>query len=150
MIDVKIDISDVVSKLSSISEQEIIRTIANDIADEAVVPEMAKYPGKSGKKQPPKSAAQRRFIFAAIKRGAIPYQRTGKTGDTTKQPTGAGVDVVSKAGYSDLVRTKASQAPYHRGHWPTVEDLSAKIEGSSAEAIATASVVKILQKAGLT
>ncbi len=149
---VKIDVSDLESKLGRINPADLARTIAADVADEAVVPEMAKYPSPSGKKQPFKSAQQRKFFFAALKKGqiSVPYRRTGKTGTTTKQQIGSGVDVVSTAAYSDLTRTKGKQADYHKGTWPTTDEIAQKVEGDAAELIATAAVIKELQKAGLT
>lgn len=147
-----IDVSDLENKFASLDEKALVREIATDIADEAVIPEMAKYPSPSGKRQPFRSDRSRRFFFAALKRGQInvPYRRTGKTGQTTKQTTAAGVDVVSQAPYSDKVRTKGKQYKYLEGTWPTTDEIAQKIEGGDADAIATAAVIKQLSKAGLT
>jgi hypothetical protein len=152
MFRIQIDVSDLQSKLAALDGPAFVREVAAAVADEAVIPEMAKYPSPSGKKQPFRSAQSRKFFFAALKKGSInvPYRRTGKTGQTTKQDTSSGVDVVSTAPYSDKVRTKGKQYKYHEGHWEDTESIARRIEGGDADAIATASVIKQLSKAGLT
>jgi hypothetical protein len=147
-----IDVSDLEQKIKDLDGPAFAKEVAGDIADEAVIPEMAKYPSPSGKKQPFRSAQSRKFFFAALKKGQInvPYRRTGRTGLTTKQSTANGVDVVSQASYSDKVRTKGKQYKYHEGTWEDTESIARRIEGGDADAIATAAVIKQLSKAGLT
>ena len=151
MFKAKIDISDLEHKLKQVTGPDLVRSIAQAVAKEAVVPELAKEPMASGKKQPFKSNKQRAFVMAAIRSGAInvPYRRTGKIGISEQIQTTNGIDVVVPAPYSDLVRTKGKQAKYHQGTWPTTEDIAAKIEGDTAELIGTAAVIEALQKAGL-
>lgn len=152
MFRIVIDTTDLTQKLKSIDPATMVRTVAEAVADEAVVPEMAKYPTASGKKQPFRSNKSQRFFFAALRRGQInvPYRRTGKVGETEKQPTAQGMDVVSKAAHSDKVRTKGKQWKYHEGTWEDTESMARRLEGDSAELIATAVVIDQLQKAGLT
>lgn len=152
MFNAKIDLSDLISKINSLTDADLMREIAQAVADEAVVPELAKEPFRSGKKQPFRSDKSRRFFFAALREGQIqvPYVRTGAIGISEKHPTSSGMDVVVPAAYSDLVRTAGKQAAYHAGTWPTDEDIAQKIEGDTAELIATARVVEALDKAGLT
>lgn len=152
MFRIVIDTTDLEQKIKGIDGPGFVREVAAAVADEAVIPEMAKYPGPSGKKQPFRSAQSRKFFFAALKRGQItvPYRRTGRTGQTTKQDTNSGVDVVSVAPYSDKVRTKGKQYKYLEGTWPTTDEIAQKIESGDADAIATAAVIKQLSKAGLT
>jgi hypothetical protein len=142
----------VLRKLDALgSDADLARTIADRVADEAVIPELAKEPMRSGKKMIFKSQKQRAFVMAGIRKGTldVPYRRTGKIGMSEKHPTSNGIDVVVPVGYSDLVRTKGKQAAYHQGTWPTDQDVAKKIEGDTAELIGTAAVLEALQKAGL-
>ena len=152
MFTTKIDASDL-AKITALLDGPLGQDIAQAVADEAVIPELAKEPFRTpGKKMQFVSARQRAFVMAAIRSGAIqvPYVRTGKIGMSEKRATSSGVDVVVPAPYSDLVRTKGKQARYHEGTWPTTEDIAREIESDEAELIATASVLKALEKAGLT
>jgi hypothetical protein len=148
-----LDISDVLRKLDALgSDAELARTIAQKVADEAVIPELAKEPYRSTRKKMIfKSAKQRAFVMAAIKDGRIevPYRRTGKIGMSEKHPTSNGMDVVVPVGYSDLVRTKGKQADYHNPLWPTTDQIAQKLEADVVEVIGTAAVLEALQKAGL-
>lgn len=153
MFNTTLDMSDILRKLDALgSDAELARTIAQKVADEAVIPELAKEPYRSTRKKMIfKSAKQRAFVMAGIKKGQIevPYRRTGKIGISEKHPTSNGIDVVVPAAHSDLVRTKGKQAAYHQGTWPTDEDVARKIESDTAELIGTAAVLEALQKAGL-
>jgi len=153
MFNVKLDLSDLIQKLNGITNTDLARDIAQKVADEAVVPELAKEPFRTThKKMPFTSAKQRAFVMAAIRTGDIqvPYVRTGKIGMSEKHQTSNGIDVVVPAEYSDLVRTKGRQARYHEGTWDTTEDIAQKIESDTAELIGTAAVLEALEKAGLT
>lgn len=153
MFSAKIDASDL-KKIEALLSGPLGQDIAQAVADEAVIPELAKEPFRTQphKKYPFVSGKQRAFVIAAIRTGDIkvPYVRTGKIGETQKQVTATGVDVVVPAPYSDLVRTKGKQARYHEGTWPTTEQLAQEIEADEAELIATAYVLDALEKAGLT
>ena len=152
MFTTKIDASDL-KKIEALLSGPLGQDIAQAVADEAVIPELAKEPFRTpGKKMVFASAKQRAFVMASIRSGAIqvPYVRTGKIGETQKRTTSSGVDVAVPAPYSDLVRTKGKQARYHEGTWPTTEDIAQDIEADEAELIGTASVLKALEKAGLT
>jgi hypothetical protein len=153
MFQIKIDTSDLEQKIGRLDGPVLAREIAKRVADEAVLPELAKYPAQRHAKQPFKSAQSRRFFFAALKRGQItvPYQRSGKLGtEWTRQQDGNGLTLTSTRPYSDLVRTRGKQSPYHAGNWPTTDDIAQKIEGDTAEIIGTATVIDLLQRAGLT
>ena len=152
MFTTKIDASDL-QKITALLDGPLGQDIAQAVADEAVIPELAKEPFRTpGKKMIFVSSKQRAFVMAAIRSGDIqvPYVRTGKIGETQKQTTTNGVDVTVPAAYSDLVRTKGRQARYHEGTWPTTEDIAHEIEADEAELIATAKVIEALEKAGLT
>lgn len=148
-----IDMSDLISKINSLADADMARDLANAIADEAVIPELAKEPFRATR---PKaifvSARQRAFVIGAIRRGDIqvPYQRTGKIGMSEKHPTTQGMDVISTAEYSDLVRTRGQQARVHQGVWEDTETIAARLESDVVEVIATAKVIEALDKAGLT
>ena len=154
MFKAKIDASDLQKKMAQVTGPDLTRSIAQKVADEAVVPELAKEPFRAQpyKKMQFVSAKQRAFVMAAIKDGRIqvPYRRTGKIGMSEQIQTTNGIDVVVPAEYSDLVRTKGRQARYHADTgWPTTEAIAQKLEADVVEVIATAAVVEALQKAGL-
>lgn len=151
MFNVNLNLSDLIDKLNGITSADLARDIAEAVANEAVQPELAKEPFRSGKKMQFVSSKQRAFVLAAIRGGAItvPYVRTGKIGISEKHTTSNGIDVVVPAEYSDLVRTKGRQAKYHEGTWDTTEDIAQKIESDTAELIGTAAVIEALEKAGL-
>jgi len=152
MFNAKLDLSDLIDKLNGITNADLARDIAQKVADEAVVPELAKEPFRAThKKMQFTSNKQRAFVIAAIRTGDIqvPYVRTGKIGISEKHATSNGIDVVVPAEYSDLVRTAGKQAKYHEGTWDTTEDIASKIESDTAELIGTAAVLEALEKAGL-
>lgn len=154
MIHAEIDASDLLRKAAALPEWGAMRQgIAQAIRTDALAPELAKYPTQSHKKQPFVNASARRYFFAAVKRGQIevPYRRTGKLGvewAVTDDPDG--LTLTSTRPYSDLVLTKGKQSAYHAGNWPTTDATATKIEGSTAPLIATAYIVELLQKAGLS
>lgn len=152
MINAKIDISDLISKINSLSTPELVQDIGRAVANEAVVPELAKYPPQTHAKQPFRSDKSRRFFFAAVKSGQlqVPYRRSGRGGQTEVLPTANGADVVVPAEYSDLIRTRGQQAKYHQGNWEDTEMIAQRIQNDIAEVIATAHVIAALEKAGLT
>jgi hypothetical protein len=152
MLNAKIDLSDLQQKIAQVTGPELIRDIAEAIYKEAVDPELAKEPMRSGKKMQFVSAKQRGFVMSAIRRGDInvPYRRTGQIGISQFQATSSGGEAVVPVEYSDLVRTKGKQAKYHEGTWPTTDEIAEKIEGDIAEVIGTAAVIEALEKAGLT
>ncbi len=153
MLNVKIDLSDLKTKLEKITGPELTRDIAEAVAKEAVEPELAKEPFRtSHPKMQFVSNKQRAFVMAAIRSGDIqvPYRRTGAIGISEQHATSSGMDVVVPVEYSDLVRTRGKQAKYHDPLWPTTEDIAEKIENDIAEVIGTAAVVEALEKAGLT
>ena len=153
MFKAKIDASDLQKKMAQVTGPDLTRSIAQKVADEAVVPELAKEPFRAQpyKKMQFVSAKQRAFVMAAIKDGRIevPYRRTGKIGMSEKIQTTNGIDVVVPAEYSDLVRTRGRQARYHSPLWDDTETISKRLEADVVEVIATAAVVEALQKAGL-
>jgi len=151
MFSAKIDISDL-RKIAALLDGPLGQDIAQAVADEAVVPELAKEPFRAvRKKMQFVSGKQRAFVIAAIRTGDIqvPYVRTGRIGMTEKHTTTNGVDVVVPAPYSDLVRTRGMQARYHEGTWEDTETIAARLEGDIVEVIATAKVIEALEKAGL-
>lgn len=154
MFKASINTSDLEAKLNQVTGPDLTRAIAEKVANEAVVPELAKEPFRTQpyKKMQFVSAKQRAFVMAAIRDGRIevPYRRTGKIGISEQHQTTNGIDVVVPAEYSDLVRTKGKQAKYHRGLWDDTEAIAARLEADVVEVIATAAVIDALDKAGLT
>ena len=91
---------------------------------------LAKYPPVRRKKQPFKTAKQRRFFFAALADGRIrvPFQRTGNLGRSWRAGvvmTGGGMTITvgNTTAYAPYVQG-SQQSGYHRGNWKTVSELS--------------------------
>ena len=148
-----IDTSDLLKKLDSLTGGTFVHDVAEAVADEAVIPELAKEPFRTTRKKMQfVSNKQRAFVMAAIRDGRIevPYRRTGAIGISEKHQTSNGIDVVVPVEYSDLVRTKGKQAKYHDPLWPTTDEISARLEADVVEVIGTAAVIKALKDAGLT
>lgn len=155
MLSIKIDTSDAEAALSRLNNADMTRRITDRVIVEAVQPELSKSPSPRRQRQPFKSPKQRKYFFAALKDGRIvvPYPRTGNLGNPsnwTRTNTADGATLTSTKRYSDLVLTRGKQAKYHEGNWPTTDDVASKIEGDTAEPIGTATVIEMLQEAGLT
>lgn len=151
MISIIVDTSDLTNKLNLLNTDALARDIADAVADEAVIPEGAKYPAAQHKPQPFVSAKQRRAFFAKLRSGAItvPYVRSGRLGGSAqKQPFTNGVAVSWAAPYSDIVIGERQGAYFD--FWPNVTKIAQKIESDTAELIATAQTIEALEKAGLT
>lgn len=151
MISITIDITDAQAKLDRLDIERKRPEIAKSIAQQVLRPNLAKYPGQTHAKQPFVSDKQRRYFFAALKKGAIevPYRRTGGLGsDWTEQETGDGLTLTSNKTYSDLVRTKGKQADYHASNWPSTDQIAEDSEADAA-LVATAELVTIITGAGL-
>lgn len=155
MISIEIDISDAQAKLDRLGDPyELSDRIANRIADDVALPNLAKYPGQRRMTQPFVSDKQRRYFFASLHDGTIkvPYPRTGALGDPGNWAritlARGGVELWSVVWYSDRVRTRGRQASYHEGNWPTTDDIAEQSEGDAA-LTATAELVTIITGAGL-
>lgn len=95
---------------------------------------LQRYPAVRRRKQPFKTAKQRRFFFAALADGRIrvPYQRTGNLGRSWRAGvvmTGGGLTITvgNTTAYAPYVQG-SQQSGYHRGNWQTVSELSATEE----------------------
>lgn len=91
---------------------------------------LATYPSVRRRKQPFKTAKQRRFFFASLADGRIrvPYQRTGALGrgwraGVTMTGGGLTITVGNTTAHAPYVQG-SQQAGYHRGNWKTVSELS--------------------------
>lgn len=143
----KLDASDLIQKINSLHLDPA--EIAEAIADQAVIPEVADYPSPQHRKQPFKSDKQRRKVFAMIKEGLIPYTRTGALGATVEKAAfGQGMEVNWTMPYAEIVIGE-NQSSYF-DYWPNVQKVAQKIEGGQAEQIAEAKVIDALNAAGLT
>lgn len=149
-LDIKVDVAAAIAALDRLDDKRIPFTVAEAVANEVVMPNLAKYPGQSHAKQPFVSDRSRKYFFAALRSGqlVVPYRRTGQlSGNWQRVPYSDGLALRSGAPYSDLVRTAGKQARYHAGNWPTTEDIARQSEADAALA-ATAAIVKIIGDAG--
>lgn len=144
-IKIKIDAKQVLDLLEKADSAKLKEKMANAVADEVVLPALHKYPTQSGKKMQFKSAKQRAFVIAAIKRGDIqvPYRRSGDYGRSfEKSPIADGLVLRSNLAYAPYVRGEP-QASYHKGNWTTLDELTTLLEADAALA-ATAAIVEEL------
>jgi hypothetical protein len=124
--------------------------MANAVAEKEVIPRLREYPPASRRPQPFRSAKSRRFFFAALRAGAItvPYRRTGDVGRRIgKDPFRGGIRVNLLSSHAEIVRGDG-QAKYHKGTWPTVEEIARESEGEAGR-IAEQYAAGFLRKAGL-
>lgn len=82
------------------------------------------YPSPAKRPQPFKSDKQRKFVFAMIKEGKIPYKRTGNLGrawtaHVTAQSGGLEGTLGNNTSYAPLVQGQGRQAAAHQGVWNT-------------------------------
>jgi hypothetical protein len=151
MLTITITIDDAIRALKRLEDSRLPTKIAEAVANEVVLPALVKYPAASRRTQPFVSAKQRKYFFAALRRGQIevPYRRTGDLGSRwAKQPFGGGLALRSTIGYSELVvGDGGKQAAYHRGTWPSMTETAKRSEADAALA-ATAIVVKTIGDAG--
>ena len=92
----------------------------------AIQHNLAPYPSPSGKKQPPKSEKQRRYVFVLIRAGKIPYRRTGQFGQRWNiRPLSLGAILENRRDKAALIvgrlNRPGDQAGYHRGTWTNVD-----------------------------
>jgi hypothetical protein len=107
------------------------------------------YPAASRARQPFRSAASRRFFFAALRSGAItvPYRRTGALQDAWDwTPTADGADVVNAHPHADATITKAKRFKYHNGTWPTEDEIAERAANPARDA-AEMAIIRLIAQA---
>ncbi len=147
---VKVDVAAALAALDAVEARRVEKAITNKVADDIILPRLAKYPSPSGKKMVFVSERQRRFVMASIRSGAItvPYHRSGALGRSwVKQPLNGGMAIISRLAYAPYVVGDGEQAAYHRGNWQTLDTLSEEITDDVQQA-ATAAVVDLIGNAG--
>ncbi len=143
---VKIDVAAALAALDAVEARALEKQITNKVADEIILPRLAKYPSASGKKMEFKSERQRRFVMASIRSGAItvPYHRSGALGRSwVKQPLNGGMAIISRLAYAPYVVGDGEQAAYFRGVWDTLDTMAAEIDDDVSQA-AAAAVVELI------
>ncbi len=147
---VKIDVAAALAALDAVEARRAEKAITNKVADEIILPRLAKYPSPSGKKMQFVSERQRRFVMASIRSGAItvPYHRSGALGRSwVKQPLNGGMAIISRLAYAPYVVGDGEQAAYHRGNWDQLSEMAESIDLEVQEA-AAAAVVDLIGSAG--
>ncbi len=147
---VKIDVASALAALDAVEARRVEKAITNKVADEIILPRLAKYPSPSGKKMQFVSEKQRRFVMASIRSGAItvPYHRSGALGRSwIKQPLNGGMAIISRLAYAPYVVGDEDQAAYHKGNWDTLSTLADSIDDDVSQA-ASAAVVELIGDAG--
>lgn len=134
---------DIRQALQRLAEARLARAIAGalDAGAAAAYDVLARYPPPArGRRNPPRSARQRRYLHWLARQGRIPYRRTGnlrqklaviKRGERDRE-------VRNTASYYPYVwgsRTQA-QARIHAGVWPRREEAVARAERETAQTLA--------------
>ncbi len=143
-IDVTIELNATLQRILKIEIDNIGEPIIRAIADDSVLPHLREYPPASGKKQPFKSAKQRKYFFAALRSGKmrIPYPRSGSLARNWKLSSIGGMRTITgritnPRPYDKFVQgDDGDQAGYHAGNWRTVTDIAMISESQEAGAIA--------------
>ena len=135
--------------ISAVQGPGLAQAIGVAVAELAVIPIAHIYPPKSGRKMAIKSSAQRRLIFAKIRRGEIPYNRTYRLLQGWQfHATGDGAIVENATPYAQLV-VGETQAAYHAGTWKTVVTMAQEVEASSAARVGEAAAALFIVRQGL-
>lgn len=133
---------------------DLQRLIGEAIAHDSVLKRTANYPDNRRAPQPFKSAQQRRFFFAALRRGQItvPYQRTyALQRGWTYVPGGGGGVVTNRVPYAAMVMgSQGEQSGYFAGKgWLSVDKIAAEAEAQDAPWVAQAAVTLWIGKRGI-
>ena len=134
MASITIDVSEAVKKLDP-RDLERHLTISLKGASDLVRDDVRRYPPPSRGPMKWKSEKQRRWFFAALRRGEIevPYRRGQSPGSErlgaswTKRVTATGTEFRATIGtnvsYARYVQDSGFQAAIHKGNWQTVQDV---------------------------
>lgn len=133
---------DIKRALQRLSQARIYRCIrgALDAGATAAYDVLARYPPQvHGRRNPPKTERQRRYLMWLARQGKIPYRRTGNLRQKLLiiKPTDDRREVRNTASYYPYVwgsRDRA-QARIHVGVWPTRGDAIAAAERETARAL---------------
>lgn len=125
-------LDDLLKKLDSIEQLKPIKATLK-AAGVQIAGWLAEYPSVSRRPQPFKTAKQRKYFFAAMKKGEIevPYrrgmswksERLGQRWAIEEQNDGLTVVVGNNASYARLTQDREAQTKYHQATgWRTVQD----------------------------
>jgi len=146
-------IAEAIRALELAQSPDLASAIADAVADDAVLPRIREYPSPSGRPQPFRSAASRRFFFAALRSGqiSVPYRRTGQLkAKWTKARSGSGAIVSNSQSYAALVQGEpGEQGDYFRGVWPSVTEVASAVQAQEAQSIAERTAEDFFRRAGL-
>ena len=146
---VQVDATGALHALDRLDDPALAEDMAAYVAEQVVLPKLAQYPSRSGKKQPFVSDKARRYFFAALRSGQIrvPYQRSGDLGSNWQRlPFAHGILLQSGMDYSEIVIGE-NQGAYFKGTWASVIQTAQTLEGDAALA-ATAFIVEKIGDAG--
>lgn len=133
---------DIRQALQRLAEARLARAIAGalDAGAAAAYDLLARYPPPArGRRNPPRSARQRRYLHWLAKQGKVPYRRTGNLRQKLAiiKPAPERREVRNTASYYPYVwgsRTQA-QARIHAGVWPTRNDAIAAADRETVRAL---------------
>lgn len=153
MFTVKVDTSDL-KKFDDIDLLDYRINVGDAIAQEAVLPMFRANPPQTHAPQPFVSDKQRRYFFAALRKGKIqvPYIRTGAINalwEVTTMANGNTKVRSTRKGAKWVIGENTEQSRYHAGNWPSVNDVAEIVEGTQAHDIAQRVLEEMIQKAGL-
>lgn len=135
--------------IEAVQSPALPKAIGVAVAELAVIPAAQPYPGRSGRRMPIKSAAQRRLIFAKVRSGEIPYRRTYRLLQGWRfQGRDNGAVVENTAAHAELV-VGEGQAAYHAGTWRTVLEIAKDVEHTTALRVGEAAAALFITRLGI-
>jgi hypothetical protein len=142
----------ILDALGEIDGPELRRILQDAVANDSLLKRVINYPDNRRAPQPFKSAASRRFFFAALRSGqiSVPYQRTYALQRGWRYDA-AGARVTNDTGYAAMVMgSKGEQSGYFAGKgWLSVDSIAQQSESQDAPWIAQGAVTLWIGKKGL-
>jgi hypothetical protein len=142
----------ILDALGEIDGPELRRILQDAVANDSLLKRVINYPDNRRAPQPFKSAASRRFFFAALRDGRItvPYQRTYALQRGWRYDA-AGARVTNGTGYAAMVMgSKGEQSGYFAGKgWLSVDSIAQQSESQDAPWIAQGAVTLWIGQRGL-
>lgn len=134
-----VDIKRALQRIAQTRVQRCIRG-ALDAGATAAYDVLAKYPPQEqGRKNPPQTQRQRRYLMWLARQGKIPYRRTGNLRQKLLivKPANDRREVKNTASYYPYVwgSSDRAQARIHAGVWPTRRDAIAAVERETVRAL---------------
>lgn len=140
----------IIAALEAIDGGDLRRLIVDAVANDSVLKRTANYPDNRRVGQPFKSDKQRRWFFAALRKGqiSVPYQRTGTLGRGWRYDAGAS-SVVNTVPYAGQVMGDDQSDYFGNKGWLSTTFIAAESERNDVPWIAQGAVSLWIMQRGL-